>query len=137
MSAAGETSVASDDDYQSRSAGTPDASAEDFAWMLNINYFGIVRGLRAFLPGMMAQSGHRHIVNTSSFCLPRQGNENHHSSRDDGSWYDDVSGFMFVGAREQTPAAPDDGGGRWALLLTSKTFLETGHSLTHSVSSPA
>lgn len=44
------------------------ASMADFEWMMNINYFGVVRGLRAFLPRMMAQSGRRHIVNTSSFA---------------------------------------------------------------------
>ncbi|MFJ2028751.1 SDR family NAD(P)-dependent oxidoreductase [Streptosporangium sp. NPDC087985] len=45
-----------------------DASAADFTWMMQINYFGVVNGLLAFVPRMRAQSGHKHIVNTSSMA---------------------------------------------------------------------
>jgi NAD(P)-dependent dehydrogenase (short-subunit alcohol dehydrogenase family) len=38
---------------------------DDWQWCFGINVFGVVRGLRAFLPGMLAR-GHGHIVNTAS-----------------------------------------------------------------------
>ncbi|MEV7646865.1 SDR family NAD(P)-dependent oxidoreductase [Arthrobacter sp. NPDC089319] len=38
----------------------------DFRWMMDVNYFGVVNGLLAFLPHMLDQPGRRHIVNTSS-----------------------------------------------------------------------
>jgi NAD(P)-dependent dehydrogenase (short-subunit alcohol dehydrogenase family) len=44
-----------------------DASIADFAWMMNINYFGVVNGILSFLPRMRAQGTRGHIVNTSSF----------------------------------------------------------------------
>ncbi len=43
-----------------------DASAHDFEWMMKVNYFGVVNGLRSFLPRMRQQRGHKHVVNTSS-----------------------------------------------------------------------
>ncbi|MFV2178563.1 SDR family NAD(P)-dependent oxidoreductase [Actinomadura sp. LOL_016] len=45
-----------------------DASLADFRWMMEVNYFGIVNGLHAFLPRMREQDGRRHIVNTSSMA---------------------------------------------------------------------
>jgi NAD(P)-dependent dehydrogenase (short-subunit alcohol dehydrogenase family) len=45
-----------------------DASLSDFHWMMGINYFGIVNGLHAFVPRMRADSGRKHIVNTSSMA---------------------------------------------------------------------
>lgn len=44
-----------------------DASISDFDWMMRVNYFGVVNGIRAFLPRMRAQGTRGHIVNTSSF----------------------------------------------------------------------
>jgi len=44
-----------------------DGDISDFRWMMEINYFGIVHGVLAFVPRMRAQDGHRHIINTSSF----------------------------------------------------------------------
>ncbi|MQY40774.1 3-phenylpropionate-dihydrodiol/cinnamic acid-dihydrodiol dehydrogenase [Streptomyces sp. RB17] len=41
-------------------------SEEDFRWMMEVNYFGVVNGLRAFLPRMLEQTGRRHVVNTAS-----------------------------------------------------------------------
>lgn len=41
-------------------------SEADFRWMMEVNYFGVVHGLRAFLPRMLEQTGRRHIVNTAS-----------------------------------------------------------------------
>ncbi|MFY0539251.1 SDR family NAD(P)-dependent oxidoreductase [Nannocystis pusilla] len=38
---------------------------EDFEWLMNINFWGVVHGTRAFLPHLKA-SGEGHVVNTSS-----------------------------------------------------------------------
>jgi NAD(P)-dependent dehydrogenase (short-subunit alcohol dehydrogenase family) len=43
-----------------------DASMEDWNFILNINLWGVVHGLDAFLPRMAKQQGDKHIVNTSS-----------------------------------------------------------------------
>ena len=41
------------------------ASYEDFQWIMNINFWGVVHGTNAFLPHLRA-SGEGHVVNTSS-----------------------------------------------------------------------
>ncbi|MCI3204602.1 MULTISPECIES: SDR family NAD(P)-dependent oxidoreductase [Pandoraea] len=41
------------------------ARQEDFEWLMNINFWGVVHGTQAFLPYLSA-SGDGHIVNTSS-----------------------------------------------------------------------
>ncbi len=38
---------------------------EDFEWLMNINFWGVVYGTKAFLP-YLKQSGDGHIINTSS-----------------------------------------------------------------------
>ena len=38
---------------------------DDFTWLMNINFWGVVHGTQAFLPYLMT-SGEGHIVNTSS-----------------------------------------------------------------------
>ena len=38
----------------------------DFRWVMDVNYFGVVNGLLAFLPELIALDGERHIVNTAS-----------------------------------------------------------------------
>jgi NAD(P)-dependent dehydrogenase (short-subunit alcohol dehydrogenase family) len=40
---------------------------QDWQWCLGINVFGVVRGIHAFLPGMIAR-GRGHIVNTGSMA---------------------------------------------------------------------
>ncbi|WP_054678586.1 SDR family NAD(P)-dependent oxidoreductase [Microbacterium sp. No. 7] len=45
-----------------------DASLADFRWMTEVNYFGVVHGVFAFLPRMRAQAGRKQIVNTSSLA---------------------------------------------------------------------
>lgn len=45
-----------------------DASVEDYRWMTDVNYLGVVWGLRAFIPRMRRQPGRKHIVNTSSLA---------------------------------------------------------------------
>ncbi|OZC64610.1 hypothetical protein CH277_18130 [Rhodococcus sp. 06-469-3-2] len=42
------------------------ASIRDFAWAMEVNYFGVVHGIVSFVPRMREQSGHKHLVNTSS-----------------------------------------------------------------------
>ncbi len=41
-------------------------SYEDFRWMFDINWWGVVNGHMAFIPRMLAGSGDRQIVNTAS-----------------------------------------------------------------------
>jgi len=38
----------------------------DWQWVFSVNLFGIVHSVQAYLPGMIAQGGGGHIVNTSS-----------------------------------------------------------------------
>jgi NAD(P)-dependent dehydrogenase (short-subunit alcohol dehydrogenase family) len=39
---------------------------EDYRWVMDVNYFGVVNGLLAFLPDLIELDGERHIVNTAS-----------------------------------------------------------------------
>jgi NAD(P)-dependent dehydrogenase (short-subunit alcohol dehydrogenase family) len=39
---------------------------EDWRWIMDVNYFGVVNGIQAFLPRMLETTGERHIVNTAS-----------------------------------------------------------------------
>ena len=41
-------------------------SAQDLRWMLDVNLFGVLHGIQAFLPRMQEQAGEAHIVNTAS-----------------------------------------------------------------------
>jgi NAD(P)-dependent dehydrogenase (short-subunit alcohol dehydrogenase family) len=48
--------------------GPPETiSMQDWDWILQVNLFGVIRGVRAFLPHMM-ERGSGHIVNTSSLA---------------------------------------------------------------------
>ena len=51
-------------------------SYEDFEWLMNINFWGVVHGTKAFLPHLKA-SGEGHVVNVSSvfglISVPGQG----------------------------------------------------------------
>lgn len=46
-------------------AGAAAQSVEDFEWLMNINFWGVVHGTQAFLPHLRA-SGEGHVVNISS-----------------------------------------------------------------------
>jgi short-subunit dehydrogenase len=46
-------------------ADVAEMSYEDFAWLMNINFWGVVHGTQAFLPHLKA-SGDGHVVNLSS-----------------------------------------------------------------------
>lgn len=44
-----------------------ETSLEDWEWVLGVNLWGVIHGIRAFLPKMLAQ-GEGHIVNTASIA---------------------------------------------------------------------
>jgi NAD(P)-dependent dehydrogenase (short-subunit alcohol dehydrogenase family) len=41
-------------------------SIEDWQWVLGVNLWGVVHGIRTFVPRMLASQGEGHIVNTAS-----------------------------------------------------------------------
>jgi NAD(P)-dependent dehydrogenase (short-subunit alcohol dehydrogenase family) len=43
-------------------------STDDWAWVINVNLWGVIHGLRAFLPGMLAHGQPGHVVNTGSMA---------------------------------------------------------------------
>ena len=43
-------------------------SLDDWRWITDINYWGVVNGVRAFVPGMIEQGGGGHILNTASMA---------------------------------------------------------------------
>lgn len=45
-----------------------DTSYEDFRWMMDVNYWGVLHGHMAFVPRMRETPGEKHIVNTSSMA---------------------------------------------------------------------
>ena len=52
-------------------------SDADWRWVLEVNLFGVVNGIQAFVPRMIAQAAPAHIVNTASVAglciLPEHG----------------------------------------------------------------
>jgi NAD(P)-dependent dehydrogenase (short-subunit alcohol dehydrogenase family) len=45
---------------------THERSLEDWEWVLGVNVWGVIHGVRAFVPRMVAQGRGGHVVNTSS-----------------------------------------------------------------------
>jgi NAD(P)-dependent dehydrogenase (short-subunit alcohol dehydrogenase family) len=43
-------------------------AAADWEWVLGVNLWGVIHGLRAFLPGMLAHGEPAHVVNTASMA---------------------------------------------------------------------
>jgi NAD(P)-dependent dehydrogenase (short-subunit alcohol dehydrogenase family) len=43
-----------------------DATHADWTWLINVNLWGVVHGMEAFLPSMLASGAPCHIVNTAS-----------------------------------------------------------------------
>jgi NAD(P)-dependent dehydrogenase (short-subunit alcohol dehydrogenase family) len=43
-----------------------DATVNDWQWMLGVNLWGVIHGLREFLPAMLAHGEAGHVVNTAS-----------------------------------------------------------------------
>jgi NAD(P)-dependent dehydrogenase (short-subunit alcohol dehydrogenase family) len=50
-----------------------ETTPEEWEWIFGVNVFGVVNGLRAFLPGMIQAAGERHVVNTGSMSSLRVG----------------------------------------------------------------
>jgi NAD(P)-dependent dehydrogenase (short-subunit alcohol dehydrogenase family) len=52
-------------------------SAADWEWVLGVNVWGVIHGIRAFVPGMLAHGQAGHVVNTASMagllCAPTMG----------------------------------------------------------------
>ncbi|HXG15865.1 MAG TPA: SDR family NAD(P)-dependent oxidoreductase [Calidithermus sp.] len=48
--------------------GLERASYEDWQWVLGVNLWGVIHGLEAFLPRMIAQGEGGHVVNTASMA---------------------------------------------------------------------
>ena len=45
-----------------------DLSIKDWQWTFNVNFWGVVHGIRAFVPGMVERNEDAHIVNTASIA---------------------------------------------------------------------
>lgn len=45
-----------------------ESPVEDFKWVMDVNVWGVLHGIQAFVPVMLAQGGEAHIVNTSSMA---------------------------------------------------------------------
>ena len=43
-------------------------SREDFGWLLAVNFWGVVHGIRAFIPAMLKHGDPAHVVNTASIA---------------------------------------------------------------------
>lgn len=43
-----------------------EATVEDWQWVLGVNVWGVIHGMRTFAPLMLAQNEHCHMVNTAS-----------------------------------------------------------------------
>ena len=43
-----------------------ESSTQDWEWILGVNLWGVIHGVRVFTPIMLAQGGEAHIVNTAS-----------------------------------------------------------------------
>lgn len=43
-------------------------SERDWAWVLGVNLWGVIHGVRSFVPRMLSQGGAGHIVNTASIA---------------------------------------------------------------------
>ena len=51
-----------------------DASEKDWQWTLGVNLWGVIHGIRVFVPIMLAQDEEGHVVNTASMAGLAQGN---------------------------------------------------------------
>lgn len=47
---------------------TDEASYDDFDWIMNVNFGGVVNGIVSFLPKIKASEGRRHVVNIASMA---------------------------------------------------------------------
>src|SRR5207247_9838316 len=63
--------------------GLEAATHRDWQWVLGVNLWGVIHGLEAFLPRMLAQKEPAHIVNTASMAgrVAPRGLGLHHTSK--------------------------------------------------------
>jgi NAD(P)-dependent dehydrogenase (short-subunit alcohol dehydrogenase family) len=54
-----------------------DSTVEDWSWVLGVNLWGVINGIRTFVPIMLKQNRPAHIVNTASIAGLMKG---HHSA---------------------------------------------------------
>jgi NAD(P)-dependent dehydrogenase (short-subunit alcohol dehydrogenase family) len=47
---------------------TWEAPPEEWDWVMGVNFYGVIHGVRAFLPAMIEQGAPAHVVNTSSMA---------------------------------------------------------------------
>lgn len=47
---------------------TWELTTQDWEWVLGVNLWGVIHGLRAFIPGMLAHGEPAHVVNTASLA---------------------------------------------------------------------
>lgn len=45
-----------------------ETSREDWEWVMGVNLWGVIHGIRTFLPGMLDQPDEGHVVNTASIA---------------------------------------------------------------------
>ena len=45
-----------------------EASVADYEWVLGVNMWGVIHGIRSFMPLLLEQGGEGHVVNTSSMA---------------------------------------------------------------------
>ncbi len=48
--------------------GLETATHRDWQWVLGVNLWGVIHGIEAFVPRMIAQNGEGHVVNTASMA---------------------------------------------------------------------
>lgn len=53
----------------------------DWHWILDVNLMGVVHGIRAFVPRMLAQGDEGHVVNTASIAGLAAGSGPYHASK--------------------------------------------------------
>lgn len=60
-----------------------ESTLNDWKWTLGVNLWGVIHGLRAFVPIMLEQDAESHIVNTSSIAglLPYQAGAAYHATK--------------------------------------------------------
>lgn len=82
-----------------------DTNYDDFRWMFDINWWGVVHGHMAFVPRMLAATGERQIVNTASTAAihPFAGHSSYSASKAA------VDGFTMAVRAEFEVAAPGFG----------------------------
>ena len=49
-------------------ASVLDSTLDDWNWVMNVNFYGVLYGVRTFIPRMMAQGTPSHVVNVSSLA---------------------------------------------------------------------